>query len=125
MIVRTTPHCSAGQLRANVECRAGPQYAEPVWSEVSLGLFFLMVIALVVFVGCSKRKAKAQEEAMQPLQLGYELEEVGGQPGAGQPDASGPGKSVRLASTSVWGDAATPWGARISGTSGGPEPDRP
>ena len=125
MIVRTTPHCSAGQLRANVECRAGPQYAEPVWSEVSLGLFCLMVIALVVFVGCSRSKAKAPEEAMQPLQLGYELEEVGGQPGAGQPDASGPGKSVRLASTSVWGDAATPWGARISGTNGGPEPDRP
>ena len=51
---------------------------------------------------------------MQPLQLGYELEEVGG-----------PGKSVRLASTSVWGDAALPWGARISGTRGDPEADRP
>ena len=61
-----------------MECRDGPQYEQPIWGPLFLGLFFVMLIVLILYLGCSYIQARAKAVEMQPLQSGYELEEVSG-----------------------------------------------
>jgi hypothetical protein len=78
MLVRKHPHCTDGELHADVECKDGPKYEEPIWGPLFLGLFFVMLIVLILYLGCTYIRARAKAVEMQPLASGYELENTGG-----------------------------------------------
>lgn len=81
-LVRRHPECIQGELHADVQCRGGKEYEEPIWGPLFLGLFFLMLCVLILFLGCSYIRAKEKAEQIQPLDTGYELENMDG-PGGG------------------------------------------
>lgn len=78
MMVLQHPRCTNGELHANVECKDGPEYEQPIWGPLFLGIFFGMLIVLILYLGCTYIQERTKAVQMQPLQSGYELENMDG-----------------------------------------------
>jgi hypothetical protein len=111
MKVLQHPHCTNGELHANVECEGGPEYKQPIWGPLFLGIFFVMLIVLILYLGCTYIQERTKALQMQPLQSGYELENMDGPPSRWQSffsRESKPQPTENAGAEPVWG-GATEW----------------
>lgn len=108
MMVLQHPHCVNGELQADVECKDGPQYEEPIWGPLCLAIFFIMLIVLILYLGCTYIRERAKAVRLQPLRSGYELENMDDSSRWPSLFAREPQrKPVEKAAEPVWGGVAS------------------